>query len=58
MSQKKRQRTAQYRLTVVDRIACGYAEETVTEVIQRRETVENCNFHKLIDKGVIVEERN
>jgi uncharacterized protein YutE (UPF0331/DUF86 family) len=58
MSNKKRERTAQYRLAVVDRIACDYAEEAITEVVQRRENVEDNNFRKLIDKGIIVEERN
>lgn len=57
MSQKKRQRTAQHRLTVIDRIACGIAEEATTEAIQRREVVEDSNFRKLVTQGVIVEER-
>jgi len=57
MSNKKRERTARYRLTVVDRIACGIAEEAVTKAVQRREVVENHNFRNLVAQGVIVEER-
>ena len=59
MSNKKRERTAQHRLMVIDRIALDMTEKDTTEAIQkRREVVEDSNFRKLVTQGVIVEERN
>ena len=59
MSNKKRERTAQHRLMVIDRIALDMTEKDTTEAIQkRREVVEDSNFRKLVTQGVLVEERN
>lgn len=57
MSNKKREWTAQHRLTVIDRISLDMAEKDTTEAIQRREVVEDSNFRKLVAQGVFVEER-
>lgn len=47
MGQQKRQRTAQRHMTELDHKALGIADEAIQEH----------NFHKLLEKGVIVEER-
>lgn len=47
MGQNKRQRTAQRHMTEIDRKALGIAEEEI----------QDHNFHKLVSRGVIVEER-
>lgn len=47
MGNRKRQRTAQRHITEIDRKALGIAEEALQEH----------NFHKLLQQGVIVEER-
>ena len=57
MSQKKRERTAQYHLTVIDRIALDVADKATTQAVRRREIIEDGNFHQLVAQGVIVEER-
>ena len=58
MSQKRRRRTAEHHLTVIDRIALDMAEKTVTEAVQRREVIEDLNFRNLLARGIFVEERS
>jgi hypothetical protein len=47
MSDKRRQRTAKHHLRELDRIALGMAEEAI----------QDHNFKKLLDQGVIVPEK-
>lgn len=46
MGNKKRQRTAQHRLTQLDHLALGMAEEDIF----------NHNFCKLLESGMVVQE--
>ena len=57
MSQKRRQRTAEYHQTVLDRIALGMADRITVTAIRKREAIEDRNFRNLVARGVIVEER-
>ena len=57
MGQRKRQRTAQRRITEIDRISLDIAEKATTQAIRRREVIEDGNFRQLVTQGVIVEER-
>ena len=57
MSQKKRQRTAQWHIAELDSNVSDIADKVTTQAVRRREIIEDSNFRQLVARGVIIEER-